>query len=71
MDGRESDEGIICSVISLAPRNTISLEGNLAICLDCRESSYFHKKVLCVISNILGGCIVYVCISTAIVKSRP
>ena len=30
---------------------------SIAVCLDCRESSYFHKTVLCVISNILGGCI--------------
>ena len=28
---------------------------DLAVCLDCRESSYFHKTVLCVISNMLGG----------------
>ena len=30
---------------------------DLAVCLDCRKSSYFHKTVLCVISNILGGCL--------------
>ena len=33
-------------------RNTI--EGSLAVCLYCRESSYFHTTMLCV---LLGGCI--------------
>ena len=30
-------------------------EGTLALCLDCRESSYFHTAMLCVFSNIIGG----------------
>ena len=28
---------------------------SLAVCLDCRESSYFHTTMLCVFSNIIGG----------------
>ena len=30
------------------------VEGSLAVCLYCRESSYFHTTMLCV---LLGGCI--------------
>ena len=30
------------------------IEGSLAVCLYCRESSYFHTTMLCV---LLGGCI--------------
>ena len=28
---------------------------SLAVCLHCRESSYFHTTMLCVFSNIIGG----------------
>ena len=28
---------------------------SLAVCLDCRESSYFHTTMLRVFSNIIGG----------------
>ena len=28
---------------------------SLAVCLDCRESSYFHTIMLCVFSNMIGG----------------
>ena len=28
---------------------------SLAVCLDCRESSYFHTTILCVFSNIISG----------------
>ena len=28
--------------------------GHVAVCLDCRESSYFHMTILCVFSNIMG-----------------
>ena len=29
----------------------------IAVCLDCRESSYFHTTKLCVFLNIIGGLI--------------
>ena len=32
----------------------LGIEGSLAVCLYCRESSYFHTTMLCV---LLGGCI--------------
>ena len=30
---------------------------SLAVCLDCRESSFFHTTMLRVFSNIIGGLI--------------
>ena len=32
-----------------------SVGHSVALCLDCRESSYFHTTMLCVFSNIIGG----------------